>query len=495
MSRPARALPFLLLLLAPLGYALGCGNSGTDAGTGGAGPSSGGTVGSGGGTPGTGGAPTTGGAANTGGAPTTGGAANTGGAATTGGAANTGGAPTTGGAPGTGGAQGGTRVPGTDAYDCSAASGTVPTLEVVELESGLVDPIYVTHPPNDDRLFVIEQDGAIAIIEDGALVPTRFLEFQDKVYSDNDGAFNEKGFLGLAFHPDYANNGLFYVHYSAQASGTPDTGDANGDTTISEFQVSSDPNVADADSERIVMSLAHPQVNHNGGSITFGSDGMLYIGLGDGGGSNDPDGNGQNPDTLFGKILRIDPLEAGGEAYTSPAGNLPDGAPEVWDYGLRNPYRFNFDACTGAMYIGDVGQDAWEEVNVELAGVGHHNYGWDIMEGAHCRTGGSCDMTGMVMPIAEYAHENDEGRTVVGGAVYRGADIPALRGAYFYMDAYQGEIWYLFYDEASGDVTGPTPVSLGLAQNALVVAIQNGPDGELLFVARGEGAIYQLTAP
>jgi len=506
MSRRARALPYLFLLLLPLGYALGCGNSSGTDGSGGGGPTTGGATSTGGAGPTTGGATATGGdSSTTGGATSTGGTDATGGGATTGGATSTGGGDGTGG----GGPTTGGIVPGTDNYDCSPASGTVPALQLVEVTDGLDTPILVTHAPNDlERMFVVEQNGSIAIVENGTVLETRFLEFEEKVFSEPDGmgAFNEQGFLGLAFHPDYETNGLFYVHYNAAASGNVYPGATNGDAIVSEFHVSDDPNVADAASERVVLFIDDPAVNHNGGTIAFGSDGYLYYGLGDGGGGGDPNDNGQNPATLNGKILRIDPLESGEEPYTTPADNLieaePSAAPEVWDYGLRNPYRFNFDACTGALYIGDVGQNAWEEVNVELAGEGHKNYGWNVMEATHCYEASTCDETGLTLPIAEYENpqpvnqgDPNPSRAVIGGTVYRGADVSALRGAYFYLDAYSGETWYLFYNEDSGEVTGPTRVDEDLnpaGDELFIAAIQNAADGELLFVSRGQGAIYQL---
>jgi glucose/arabinose dehydrogenase len=235
---------------------------------------------------------------------------------------------------------------------------------------------------------------------------------------------SEQGLLGLAFHPAYATNGRFFVDYT----------DAAGDTRVVEFQVSADPDSASA-IEKEILFVDQPFSNHNGGQLAFGPDGNLYVGLGDGGSGGDPQGNGQSLGTLLGKILRLDVDAA--SPYAVPTDNPFVGRAgakgEIWSYGLRNPWRFSFDPETGAMWIGDVGQDQWEEIDMEPAAQGGRNYGWNRMEGTHCYPPGSaCSPTGLTLPVAEYEHR--AGCSVTGGFVYRGMELPELRGTYFYGD-------------------------------------------------------------
>ncbi len=454
--------------------------------------SDGGDSGGGDSTSGTGGAATGGSTAGGTGGGATGGAstggANTGGSGT--GGANTGGS-------GTGGSTGGGVVPGTSGYDCSPPSGAIPALQATPVvTSGLNQPILVTHEPDGDpgRLFVLGRTGTIHIIENGSLITTPFLDITSKVVAGMANG-DERGALGLAFHPEYATNGLFYVHYS-DANDPNDT----GDTIIEEYKVSSDPNVADAASGRIVLTVEQPMhspallKNHKGGSINFGSDGFLYIGLGDGGGGGDPFGNGQNLSVLLGKMLRINPVASGSEPYTTPAGNLRDtmgsAAPEIWDYGLRNPFRSSFDGCTGDLYIGDVGQDEWEEIDVEKAGEGGKNYGWNTMEGTHCYEPASgCDQAGITLPVLEYDHQT--GQSVTGGAVYRGSAIPGLRGTYVYADYQSNAIWSTVYDPATGMAAAPVSLKQDLNNVTQIVSITNGADGELYFVSL-LGSVFKL---
>lgn len=412
---------------------------------------------------------------------------------------------------GTGGTGGGGNNPivGTDNYDCSPPEGEVPPLKLTQVGGNLARPVDVTHPPNDNRLFVIQLDGTVRIIKDGQLVETPFLSLGNKVVAGGAGG-DERGLLGIAFHPNYAQNGLFYLHYSA-GSGVP--GANTSDTVIEEYKVSSDPDVADPASARVVLTVEQPDngnalfLNHKGGSINFGPDGMLYIGLGDGGGSGDdhgPSGSGfaQNTSMLLGKMLRIDPVESGGQPYTTPPDNLVQSmqgaAPEIWSYGLRNPFRSSFDACTGDLYIGDVGQNEWEELNIQKAGEGHKNYGWNTMEALHCYGSQSCDQNGLTPPFIEL--DRDAGRSITGGSVYRGSSIPALRGAYFYADYSMNNAWYLRYDRDAGTVSTPVAVAQELNVTS-VVAIKNGPDGELYFVSLGPamgnnpgGGVFRLEA-
>lgn len=358
-----------------------------------------------------------------------------------------------GGAGGVGGGTGG----GTSLFDCSAPSGTV-NLKLTQVASGYDRPIWVGSPPGDtDRLFVAEQDGRINIIKSGSKVATPFLDIVSKVESGG----NEQGLLGLAFHPDYANNGRFFVHYSKSG---------NGDTIIAEYKKNgSNPDLADGASEKILLTVDQPESNHNGGAIHFGLDGMLYIGLGDGGGGGDAHGsigNGQSLTTLLGKMLRIDVnAAAGGKAYGIPSGNMTSGgaSPEIWSYGLRNPWRWSFDACTGDMYIGDVGQNQWEEIDVEPKSKGSGtNYGWRQMEGTHCfNPATGCDKTGKELPVAEYSHS--DGCSVTGGYVYRGKKIPALRGTYLYADYCSSRFWSFSYSggKANGLAEITTDITSG----------------------------------
>jgi len=419
-----------------------------------------------------------------------------------GGASNgTGGGPaTTGGGNGGGGTSGG----GDSEADCSAAEGDVPALTLTPFVTGINVPVDITYPPGDDRMFVITLEGDVRVIKDGELVEEPFLSLGDRVIVGG-GPGDERGLLGIAFHPDYAENGLFYVHYSA---GQGIDGASNGDSVIEEYHVSSDPDVADPASARLVLTVDQPngQTNHKGGSIAFGPDGLLYIGLGDGGGGGDTTGNGQNTSVLLGKILRIDPVGSAPREYTTPADNLVQdvagAAPEIWDYGLRNPFRFSFDLCEGDLYIGDVGQNMYEEITVEKAGEGHKNYGWNITEALHCYDGDTCNQDGITPPLIEIARPT--ATSITGGAVYRGSSIPGLRGVYFYADYAQSAVWYTRYNRDAHSVETPTSVTQELNPTN-IVAIKNGPDGELYFVALlaegrisatnlGEGAVYKLTA-
>ena len=304
-------------------------------------------------------------------------------------------------------------------------------VRLVEAASGFERPLYVTHAGDgSDRLFVVEQAGRIWILQDGERLQTPFLDLSNVVTGVGQG-YSEQGLLGLAFHPDYADNGRFFVNYT----------DRSGNTAIAEYRVSADnPDRADPGSGQILLTAEQPYPNHNGGQLAFGPDGYLYIGLGDGGSGGDPQGNAQNTWTLLGKILRLD--VSGGEApYLTPPDNPFTsglGAGEIWAYGLRNPWRFSFDRHTGDLWIADVGQNAREEVNFQPAGG--QNYGWSIMEGTNCyRPASGCDRTGLVLPVFEYTHS--DGCSITGGYVYRGAAFPALRGAYLAADYCTGAAW------------------------------------------------------
>ncbi len=347
--------------------------------------------------------------------------------------------------------------------------------------SGLRDPVGITAAGDDSgRLFVNERSGAIRVIEaDGTLLDAPFVDLTGRVRA---GA--ERGLLGLAFHPDFAANGRLFVDYTRADDGA---------TVVSELAASPDHLHADAGSERVLLTVPQPYSNHNGGQLAFGPDGYLYIGLGDGGSGGDPLGNGQNTGVLLGKILRIDVDRpaVGGRAYAIPADNpfapggiRPNGGlPEIWAYGLRNPWRFSFDPANGDLYIGDVGQSAWEEVDRQPAGsAGGEDYGWNVMEGLHCYQSG-CDPDGYVQPIAEYGHDPE--CSVSGGYVYRGARYPAMQGVYIFGDYCSGTIFTL---EVPG-TTMPRPVlDSGLAISSFGV----DEAGEIYVADLAGGGIYHL---
>ena len=331
------------------------------------------------------------------------------------------------------------------AGSCGSAAGpNLPTGEgvrLLEIGSGLSFPLYLTAPTGDlSRLFIVEKTGGIRIVKDGTLLPEPFLDISGQVSGGM-----EQGLLGLAFPPDYASSGRFVAHYT----------DTAGNTRLSVFRVSANPDIADGSSEQVILTADQPAPNHNGGQVSFGPDGFLYLGLGDGGGSNDPQGRGQDLSELLGSILRVDVQS--GTSYTVPAdnpfvGQQPATRPEVWSYGLRNPWRFSFDRANGDLYIADVGQNDFEEIDVAPAASGGGkgvNYGWSIMEGDRCLGGGQCDQTGLVLPTFQYSHP--EGCSVIGGYVYRGSALPALQGLYFFGDFCHG--WVHSFRFSGGTAT------------------------------------------
>lgn len=315
------------------------------------------------------------------------------------------------------------------------------SFKLTRIAAGLQSPVYVTGSGDGSgRLFIVEQIGRIRILENGALLPKPFLDIRSLVVSGG-----ERGLLSVAFHPQFKTNGVFVVDYT-RASKTPSE---VGDTVIERFTVTPDSNVVDPASGQNLMVINQPQANHNGGLVKFGPDGLLYIGMGDGGNGGDtgfghaPQGNGQSLATLLGKMLRIDVGATG--PYTIPPGNPhfgPGTKREIWAYGLRNPWRFSFDRATGDLYIGDVGQNAWEEIDYQPAGfAGGANYGWPLWEATHRYRGGPAP-SGDTKPVAEYSHAGGQ-CSVTGGYVYRGARIPALSGFYFFGDYCAGRIWAL----------------------------------------------------
>ncbi len=300
----------------------------------------------------------------------------------------------------------------------------------VEIINGFQTPVGMTHAGDGTgRLFVIEKGGKIRIISQGQILPEPFLDIGYLITPD---ASTEQGLLGLAFDPNYASNGRFFINYT----------DASGSTVIARYTVSNNTNTADPASANILLTIEQPFWNHNGGHIAFGPDGYLYIGMGDGGDGGDPGERAENLTTLLGKMLRID---VSGENYavpeTNPFSPASGAKTEIWAYGLRNPWKFSFDRQTGDLYIGDVGQNYFEEINFQLvSSAGGENYGWDTLEGFHCHEPAQgCDAGDSVLPILEYDHS--EGVSVTGGYVYRGSHIPELQGKYLFADFGSGTIW------------------------------------------------------
>jgi glucose/arabinose dehydrogenase len=339
---------------------------------------------------------------------------------------------------------------------------------------GLTEPVYLTYANGDSsRLFIVEQPGTIRIWREGQLLPQPFLDIQDLV---NDEA-SERGLLGLAFHPDYPNNGQFFVNYT----------DVNGDTVVARYRVSDDPDRADPASAQTVLAVDQPYANHNGGDLVFGPDGYLYIGLGDGGSAGDPQNNAQNLGSLLGKMLRIDVNQ---DPYGVPNDNpfvQQGGArPEIWAYGLRNPWRYSFDRATRDLFIADVGQNQIEEVDFQPADSrGGENYGWRFMEGSGPYKGSAPD--GLIPPVTEYTHA-EGGCSITGGYVYRGQALPALDGVYFFGDYCTGYIWSL-----RRTASGAWEKQLFLESGLRISSFGEDPAGELYVVHHG-GTVYQLVA-
>jgi glucose/arabinose dehydrogenase len=353
------------------------------------------------------------------------------------------------------------------------------SLALVLVAQGLSFPLYLTSPPGDTaRLFVVEKGGTIRVIQHGQLLPTPFLDISGKVTKGG-----EQGLLGMAFYPDYATSGRFVVDYTS-----PMGAQGGGTSIIAGYQVSSDSNLADP-TESVILTVDQPYTNHNGGEVTFGPDGMLYIGFGDGGSGGDPQGHGQRRDDLLGSILRID--VSGASGYTIPPDNPYVGmagiAPELWDYGLRNPWRFSFDRANGDLYIGDVGQNVHEEIDVSVAGAqAGVNYGWNIMEGMSCYNANSCNQTGLTLPVVDYTHS--DGCAVTGGYVYRGSAAPAANGVYFYSDYCGGWVRSFLYQ--AGQPTEQTDWPL-LSTGGSVPSFGEDANGEL-YILTASGRVYRV---
>ncbi len=359
-----------------------------------------------------------------------------------------------------------------------------------ETVTGLNSPVFVAAAPGDDasRIFIVTQFGKIRIVQDGVLLTNAFLDINSKLRFTG-----EQGLLGLAFHPNYQQNGYFYVNY------TDNTG---GDTVIERYQVDpNDPNVALPASAFKLIEIDQPFTNHNGGWIQFGPDGYLYVAMGDGGDAGDPGNRAQNGQELLGKILRLDvDNPAGGLNYgippSNPFVNDPNVRDEIWALGTRNPWRCDFDNLTGDLWIADVGQNLWEEVDFEPAGNGGRNYGWRIMEGNHCFNPSSgCNQTGLVIPIQEYSHGGAPFRcSITGGVVYRGRNMADMHGRYFYADYCSGQAWSLRY--VNGTVTDFTEHTVeldppGSATLSSIIAFGEDAEGEMFICSQG-GAIYKV---
>jgi len=367
-----------------------------------------------------------------------------------------------------------------------AATASLPTIDWPQLsltpyQSGFASPVHLTHAADGSpRLFVVEQDGIIRLIKNDVVFPTPFLDIHERVYYPGSG---ESGLLSVAFPPDYASKGYFYVYYTR----------LDGDNQTSRFHlIPGDPDQADPASEQPVLLFAHPDYNnHNGGQLAFGPDGYLYIGTGDGGGSGDPQGNAQDPDSLLGKLLRID-VESGVDPYLIPASNpytqTAGYRGEIWALGLRNPWRYSFDHQTGDLYIGDVGQGDAEEVDFQPASSpGGENYGWNILEGDLCYNPpfGCVPPDHYAPPVAVYAH-GPNGCSITGGAVYRGAAYPRMQGVYFYGDYCSGRIWGLI---DAGGWQNQLLLDTGLS----ISTFGEDEAGNLYVADLSSGVLYQIT--
>ncbi len=361
--------------------------------------------------------------------------------------------------------------------------------------SGLTQPLYATAPNGDTRLFVVERAGRIMVVENGVVQPTPFLDIQSRV-----GAAGEGGLLGLAFPSDYAGTGLFTVYYT----------DTNSDSVVARFRVTSNPDVADPNSGQTLLFIDQPNgagfMNHKGGTVTYGADGFLWFATGDGGGSNDPFENAQNPQSLLGKMLRIDvgpsyapsSIPVSGQVYRIPADNPFVGTSprdEIWALGLRNPYRWSFDRVTGDLWIADVGQGAIEEVDFEpVTDPGGRNYGWDVMEGSSCNTvdpapAPPCNDPSLTLPVYQYGHGAGD-CSIIGGSVYR-ADSSVLRGLYFFGDYCTGKVWS-FNPATLGIVDRTTQLGAAAGVGTNLVGFGEDGIGRPLIVQTRTGNVYRF---
>ncbi|TNE87644.1 MAG: glucose dehydrogenase [Deltaproteobacteria bacterium] len=364
---------------------------------------------------------------------------------------------------------------GTDTGSGALCDGVTPvtgtTVSTQLFAAGVNVPTDITHAGDGSgRVFVTTQEGEIKAYNAAGTEVTTFLDLTDRVGYQGG---SERGLFSVAFHPDFATNNLLYVHYT----------DRSGDTVISEFTGQ------DASTERILITADQPAGNHNGGKVAFGPDGYLYIGLGDGGGAGDTYSNGQREDTFLAKLLRIDVDARDAGQYGIPSDNPFVGQgnhrPETWAWGLRNPWKYSFDRETGTMYIGDVGQDAWEEVDIGVAGG---NYGWSNAEANHC-FGGSCDLNAYEQPVYEYPHS--QGISIVGGYVYRGCAMPDLHGVYFFSDTPwfgNSPLWSLTFDGGTAS-EGPVWIDQIVGR---VTTLGEDEQGEIYIGEYTNGQIYKL---
>jgi len=368
--------------------------------------------------------------------------------------------------------------PSNEAFDPSAVSISLQPFATVP-----GGPLAIAAPDDGSgRLFIAAQDGRAWVVDRTGLTKAApLLDISTRITTGG-----ERGLLGIAPHPHFANDPRVFVDYT----------DLQGNTVVASYRISgSDPDRLDPATAVEVLDQQQPFPNHNGGALAFGPDGDLYISFGDGGSGGDPQGNGQSLATLLGKILRIDVDVPAGSAYGIPEGNPYRGGNgargEIWQYGLRNPWRMSFDRGTGDLWIGDVGQGAWEEVDVARAGAGGLDFGWNRMEGAHCyKPQSGCDQSGLTMPVAEYSH--DEGCVVIGGFVYRGARYPILEGGYLFLDFCSGRIWALDAATATPGTNLAPPVQVGMADGQLAAFGEDGA-GEL-YVASLTGQILRVAA-
>ena len=353
-----------------------------------------------------------------------------------------------------------------------------PEIQIEAVITGLDNPVAITHAGDGSgRLFITQLSGQILIFDGNQILPDPFLDIGSLV-----SAGSERGLFSVSFHPEYTNNGFLFVNYT----------DINGDTVVARYSVSAEPNVVDADSALILLTVPQPFANHNGGQLQFGPDGFLYIGMGDGGSGGDPSNNAQTPGNLLGKILRID--VDGGFPYSIPADNPfrgdPGASQEIWALGLRNPWRFSFDRLTGDLFIADVGQSNLEEVNYQpVDSQGGENYGWRLMEGSDCfNPSVNCDNGMLTPPILEYDHSL--GCSITGGYRYRGNGNPGLSGVYFYGDFCTGRIW-----GATENNAGEWTTTVLLDTDLSITAFGEDENGEIYLAhfSSGDGTIYRIS--
>ncbi|MHB8881081.1 MAG: PQQ-dependent sugar dehydrogenase [Thermodesulfovibrionales bacterium] len=362
--------------------------------------------------------------------------------------------------------------------DAAALVTAWPDISLIKVSGGLGQPVHITHAGDKSgRLFAVEQDGRIRIIRADRLLLSPFLDIADRVLSGG-----ERGLLSVAFPPGFASSGRFYVNYTRRPDGA---------TVIARYRVTGDPDIADPSSEEVLLVISQPFANHNGGQAAFGPDGFLYIGMGDGGSGGDPLNNAQNHASLLGKMLRIN-VESGAVPYgippTNPFVQSPGYLPEIWALGLRNPWRFSFDRQTGDLYIGDVGQNLFEEIDFQPAsGTGGENYGWNVMEASQCYQSASCSQAGLVLPVAQYDHTAGD-CSVTGGMVYRGQKYPGLRGVYLYGDYCSGRIRGLQEDSGSFQNT----ILFDSAFN--ITTFGDDESGSLYLADQVSGSIYRVIA-